>query len=414
MDGDADKCPDVNGPAEDPDFPGCPTFERTVTAQYAAGTTPGAPGMITGQVTTAGSSACAHSAAMEAFEVTPEGVARPAVPFTTEPGGSFFLGSRMPDGSQFRIVAKRELDPGLKGVCDRAETGVVEVPFDRDDDGVADDPDQCPGVWGDDAEFAGCPVLARSVTAEYVDGKVTGVVTAGAGCVGGVAMEAVEVAPDGTRGVPIGFSTDANGTYAWQPTLAPGSQVQIVAVRVLEPHGLGVCAEAESATVRLPGDDDDDGVSDDVDVCPGVDGPAGGEHPGCPTLARTVTASYAGGAITGQVSVLGPHPAPAGTCLPTQVRAFTIQNGSRCRSARRPPRRRTAASRSPSPGGWPPGSTYFVTMPEQYADGHARSVLRRSRPPAGPGAGGRRRRPGAARPVAGAGSAVRWRRCSRG
>ena len=86
-------------------------------------------------------------------------------------------------------------------------------------------------------------------------------------------------------------------------------------------------------------------------------------------LERTVTASYAGGAITGQVRVLGPNQAPAGACLPTHVRAFDIRGGIAVKIGATT---QTTADGSYSlavPGGLAAGSTYVVTT-ERYLDGN--------------------------------------------
>ena len=118
----------------------------------------------------------------------------------------------------------------------------------------------------------------------------------------------------------------------------------------------------------------------DLDKCPEVDGPKDVAYfPGCPRLTRTVTAAYAEAAITGQVSVLGPNQAPAGTCLPTEVRAFTMQGGVAVQVG---PTTTTSATGSYTITLGEPlaaGSTYYVRT-ERISARMTRSVPRRSRP----------------------------------
>ncbi len=97
----------------------------------------------------------------------------------------------------------------------------------------------------------------------------------------------------------------------------------------LDPN-VAFCAAAESAVLQIPlADRDGDGVADPADLCPDVAGPENGAYPGCPTLQRTVTATSAGPVITGQVSVTpGPNTAP-GTCQPTTVGLFEVNNTDR-------------------------------------------------------------------------------------
>ncbi len=110
-------------------------------------------------------------------------------------------------------------------------------------------------------------------------------------------------------------------------------------------------------------DRDRDDVPDDpdVDVCPDVKGLPGGEHTGCPVLTRTVTASYVGGAITGQVGVVVPNPAPVGACLSTQVRAFTVLNGAAVQVGATTDTATDGSYSLAVPGGLAEGSTYFVS-----------------------------------------------------
>ncbi len=116
-------------------------------------------------------------------------------------------------------------------------------------------------------------------------------------------------------------------------------------------------------------DGDHDGVPDDpeADLCPEVQGPSGGDYPGCPLLTRTISASYAAGAITGEVGVVDPTADLAGACLPTQVRAFTMLHGAAVQVGTAD----TATDGSyvlTVPGGLAAGSTYVVTT-ERYLDG---------------------------------------------
>ena len=65
--------------------------------------------------------------------------------------------------------------------------------------------------------------------------------------------------------------------------------------------GRGVCGDVQVA-VEVPGDGD--GVDGGLDRCPDVDG-EDPFFPGCPTLERTVTATYADAEVTGLVSTPG-------------------------------------------------------------------------------------------------------------
>ncbi len=289
----------------------------------------------------------------------------------------------LPADAQFAVEAPRELDEQGRGIC-----GAVEVI--RRGSGRRRRRGRRPGSVSRRGRaghgpglpaFPGCPTLARTVTASYADAEVTGLVTTPErpdACAGAVTLEAVSWAPDGTEGTPVRFSSGLDGTYTLGAAAAPGTRYQITAVRELDPSGLGVCGEDTSPEVEVPRDGD--GVDGDLDQCPDVDGPKDvAYYPGCPRLARTVTAAYAAAAITGQVSVLGPNAAPAGTCLPTEVRAFTHarRGGGAGRSDHRPRRRR---ARTPSRWGspWQPARR-TTCAPSATSTTTTRSVPRRPR-----------------------------------
>ena len=309
-----DACDDVDGVPGGLAM-GCPDLLRRVTASYAAGVVSGTVRFTGVQVP---STACAGEPRRVELWVRPPGTGSEPVLLkhgTYEPvDGTYSIGGDLPVGATYRVHVRGGLDPEA-GYCVGVDSGNRTVgEADTDGDEVADDVDECDAVSGptDDPDFPGCPTLERDVSGSYEDGLVSGAVTSGSpGCLGTVELQAVETAPDGTQSPAVSLSTGMDGTYVWEPTLGPGSQVQVVAPRVLASDRRGVCARAVTGLVEVPGDADTDGdsVSDDVDACDGVPGPVDQpQFPGCPALARSVTASYAGGTITGQVSVLGPNP----------------------------------------------------------------------------------------------------------
>ena len=312
---------------------------------------------------------------MQGFTALPGASLSLAATFKSGMNGIWAVGTVMSPGSRFQFVAVRELDPNGLGVCGRAESQIGQVPGgDSDGDGVVNESDSCPDVDGpeDASDFPGCPTLARTVTAHYADGRISGLVTTENpdACRHEAAMQGFTALPGASLSLAATFKSGMNGIWAVGTVMSPGSRFQFVAVRELDPNGLGVCGRAESQIGQVPGgDDDSDGVVNESDSCPDVDGPDdASDFPGCPTLARTVTAAYADAAITGQVSVLGPNPAPAGTCLPTQVRAFTVTNGAPVQVGATTDTTATGSYTIALGSSLAAGSTYFVTT-DRYLDG---------------------------------------------
>ena len=93
--------------------------------------------------------------------------------------------------------------------------------------------------------------------------------------------------------------TGVNGGFSVSLPLPADAQFVVEAPRAPDAQGRGICGGVK-VTRDVPGDAD--GVDGGLDQCPDVDGSATNPVPGCPTLTRTVTASYADAEVTGLVS----------------------------------------------------------------------------------------------------------------
>ena len=81
-------------------------------------------------------------------------------------------------------------------------------------------------------------------------------------------------------------------------------------------------------------DQDDDDVADASDACRGV---AGDKPTGCPTVTRSVSASYRAGQLAGKVSVASLGGAPAGSCSGSaQLQVWQLEQGGAWRELGQP------------------------------------------------------------------------------
>ena len=324
----ADLCPGSGGPAPS----GCPLVEQRVTATYKDGS-------ITGTVTVlrpAGvpTTACTLDI-VEVWQLSPGDPRRVMKLFTV---GSFKVAVGAPvDGATFEARVLDWVFPG-EAACVAGTSEIVEVRVDSDGDDVRDAVDQCDLVRGSGDNAAGCPDLFREVSASYADGVVSGTV----GFVDGRATSSACRLDEHTRVLAFDLSSTGHpnallGETNYSPTdgtfsvylnadLPVGTGYTVYVVGEVDPDA-GYCrfADAGQNTVADP-DPDRDGIAGAADECP-LAPDLGATVDGCPVLERTVSAAYAGGAITGQVAVVDPQEAPAGACVPTQVRAFNDRDG---------------------------------------------------------------------------------------
>ena len=246
-----------------------------------------------------------------------------------------------------RVRADGGLDPGFdppKAECVLGDS--VEVSLDSDGDGFRDGDDPCEEVTGSGVFFSGCPDLDRAVTASYADGVVSGTVSFVDGRATSSActeawptkIVAFDLSSNGDPNAVLGETnySPADGTYSidLDTDLPVGTGYTVHLYGQVDPDA-GYCGHANAGphTVADP-DPDRDEVRGEDDDCPQVDD-LGDTVDGCPELERTVTASYAGGAITGaghgggSAGRLRPVRACRPRCGPT--RSVT---GSWCRSVR--------------------------------------------------------------------------------
>ena len=149
------------------------------------------------------------------------------------------------------------------------------------------------------------------MTASYAGSAVSGkvVVTnpgdAPAGACATATVEVYRLGAGGAQTLVGSRATAADGTYVVSGvTLPPGAQYLARALGSLD-TARASCAAASSVTQTVPAapvDRDGDGVPDATDLCPTVPGSASSPHPGCPVLARTITAKYTKAVLSGNVS----------------------------------------------------------------------------------------------------------------
>ena len=340
-----DRCLEVEGPPVGaPDFSeafrGCQLVDSSVSAAYADGAVTGRLSVSSPPDAPAG--ACQAAAQVRVVELVgdldgPE-LGRGETSVAT---GTYSVDvGDLPGGTRMRVLTNfPELVVHGISACAAGHSEVVEVP-DADGDTVADDADECPSSAGPErAERPGCPTLTRSVTAQFTGQAVSGqlaVTGSGNAPAGACLATAVELYRRGAGGseVLVGSAqADATGRFSLVPSgqFATADSHIVLAPPAFD-RGVAMCAEARSepVAVDLPdgdGDVDGDGVVDRDDECVGVPGGVAGSQPGCPTLSRTVTASYAAGAVTGQVTVTNPGDAPAGACTPGTVEIYRLGAG---------------------------------------------------------------------------------------
>ena len=339
---DEDRCPDVAGPAVGAPrfseaFRGCRLVDVSVTGSYA-------DRVVSGRLSVAGpadapAGACRAAAQVRVTEVDGESSEGPdgrevGRGQTSAEDGTYSVDvGALPGGTRLRVTTyfPQLVVDGISA-CGSSRSDVVAVP-DADGDLVADDEDECPEVQGPLlAERPGCPTLPRAVTAGYADGLVTGQVTvtnSGAAPASACLATAVELYRLGAGSGPDLLVGTAQSDAAGRFTLAidaPTSYYVLAPARF--DAGVALCASARSDTLQaaLP-DFDGDGVPDRDDACVTVRGSTGGARPGCPTLSRSVTASYAGSAVSGKVVVTNPGDAPAGACATATVEVYRLGAG---------------------------------------------------------------------------------------
>ena len=317
-----DACDQLDGDWDvDPAFSGCPTLPRTITVSYDGGTISGA--------VSAASGACEQAQAISVFRVPEAGPGDGVVETMTGVDGSFSVSLPLPADAQFVVEAPRALDAQGRGICG----------------GGQGDPSRfraTPMAWT--ASWISVPTWTgrrrtrsrgarrwtRTVTASYADAEVTGLVSSPDrpdACADEVTLEAASWAPDGTQQPPVRFSSEAErDLQRWGRLGLPARVIRSLRCKSWTPSG-GDCvlgpprrgwrfrATAMAWTATWTS-------------VPSVDGPKDVAYfPGCPRLARTVTAAYAEAAITGQVSVLGPNAASG--------RDVSADRGARVHHARR-------------------------------------------------------------------------------
>ncbi len=370
-----DDCVSVRGDTQAMSRRGCPRLQQQVTAELVDGAVEG----LVSVERPAGVpvDACAGPVTVEVSRVGADGGLDPLGRDESADGAYSVAFGDPPDGTKLLARALR-YDTESLAVCLRGDSEVLEVVRDEDADGWRDLDDTCVAVGhAGPSVVTGCPDLVRTVDASYADGHVTGTVTFTADDVSSTAcdqpqhtqIQVSEVVVSATGEVELrplasGHYSPTDGTYDLPIDLAAGRFFEVAVSAQLDSDA-GWCGAAESVPLAVPEPDRDaDGVVDDVDACPAVSGAA---PSGCPTLARSVTASYVDGAITGQVRVAGPGPAAAGTCLSTRVTAYTIAgDGSQVAvgSASTSSEGRYTVTVG---GGLAAGTTYVVRSPSHLA-----------------------------------------------
>ena len=362
-----DYCDGVFGPSGVNHRPGCPRLQLLVSAKVEAGVVSGAVSVQPAADVPA--EACAGPVTVEVFRV--EGDSEVPVERVVSADGEYAVSVGDPDDGATFWTRAYGYDSDDLAVCLRGDSEVAEVVRDGDGDGWRDNDDLCVAVRHNGPSVAaGCPDLTRDVTASYADGRLTGTVTFTAEDVPATACgepehtmiavsEFVVTETGQVELVPLtsGSYSPADGSFDLALDLPVGRFFQVQVLPALD-SSHGWCGSARSTPGSVPEPDlDGDGLSDGADACPTV---AGAAPSGCPTLARTVTASYDGNAITGRVSVLGPNPAAA--CLPARVRAFTVANGVAVQVGATTDSTATGSYAIALASSLPAGSTYFVSI----------------------------------------------------
>ena len=282
---------------------------------------------------------------------------------------SFEIPVTMADADQYSLTATPYVDRAV-GWCEQALTGTLTLRLpDGDHDGVADEVDECLTAPGDENSTDGCPLVERRFAdVAYADGVVTGMLTIRDSEDGGcTAADEVTLAPSGAADLASVMAVETTGAFTISMHL-DDNEYELSADSYRDSTA-GWC-EAVSTTLVVETDLDDDGLDNDTDPCPGVTGPVGDtSYPGCPMLERALTAAYVNGAIIGQVSVPDVHQSPPGTCLATNVTAFTVApDGSRTQVGDVVQTAADGAYEVAIVGGLPPGARYVASTQSHVAD----------------------------------------------
>ncbi len=321
-----DACPRVAGPVGG-DVPGCAVVERQLSADYDGGRAFGELTVVSFPPGT--SNPCQLAMRIELWTVDDTGRRVTLVTSGLSSGGldqtySLPVDPPLPNGTRY-VVATEQVPQTEIALCGAAQSK-PQVSDDRDGDGVPDGSDACRTVSG--PAPTGCPTVTRAVTASYRAGRLTGKVSvaslggapAGA-CSSPARLQVWQIGADGAR-VPLGprVLSSADGSFSIDLALDAGTTVQVSAL-VSGDTGVALCAAANSPEVVAYGDRDDDTVPDADDDCPDVAGLAGSAAAGtagCPSVQRTVEASYAVGTVSGTVRPIGSG-LPAGACTGAPV-----------------------------------------------------------------------------------------------
>ena len=302
-----DDCPDVAPPIAADSVRGCPIVHRQVTASYAAG-------VVSGKVsfTDPPTTACAAvGAARTRVEVW-------AQLFDNDPGtllksgyfspadGTYSVDVTVPAGRRYYTLIPGWVD-GHAWYCGDASSGVKRAPADpdgdSDDDGVLDAVDACDAVDGPGTSD-GCPLVDRQfVDVEYGGGAVSGALSVKDSTVGGcAAAKQVSVTPGAGGGPAYGEAAETTGVFTIPVALSDRDVYVLEAGRYLDPAA-GWCGDVRTEATAVV-DTDGDEVRDADDACAHLEGDHDDDpaFSGCPTLPRTVTASYDDGEITGLVT----------------------------------------------------------------------------------------------------------------
>ena len=362
---------------------GCPVLQRAVTASYADGAVSGRVSFESGDDV---SSACGreeHTVVL-VYEVAEDGgdLDLLGVGSYSPVDGSYAvaLDRDLPLGAGYRVIVDGAVDPDV-GWCGLADSGKRTVgPVDSDGDGVVDSDDECDGVPGQGGRFpSGCPHLQQQVTLGYAGGVVLGVVSVQRpgsapddACSGPATVRVWRVTAAGRELVDVVETTvDAADNLSYELPVGvadDGARFQAGVFGYLD-TGTALCLEGQSGVAEVFVDSDGDEVRDGADACPDFAGsPDDPAEVGCPRLERTMSAAYADATITGQVAVLGPHPAPAGSCLSTPVTAYTVVDGVPVQVGETTGTTANGSYTIAVPGGLAAGTTYFTTTDHSVLD----------------------------------------------
>ena len=305
---------------------------REVVASYTSAT-----GKVTGEVDVPGPTKVRN--ACSDLQTARLMLASPNAP-GVEVGSTTFLGSdktfsidvgELVDGAHYYVLVAERSFEGFPDLCREARVDVT-VMTDQDDDGVGDAADACPEVPGPvDGDVPGCVVVERQLTADYDGSKVSGELTivslppgTGNPCELPMVVQVWMLDAQETRALVASGSTGGGADQAYSIPVEhlPDATRYVVTTAQVDQTDIALCGAAKS-TIKVSDDRDDDDVPDGVDACREV---AGGLPSGCPTVTRSVTASYRAGQLVGKVSVTSLGGAPTGACsAPARLQVWLIE-----------------------------------------------------------------------------------------